>query len=134
MIERRIGLLFACFLLLLLVAIGRAAWVQGVQGGGLSADAQSQHTQTVTIPGQRGRILDRKGRELAVSEDAADVIATPYQVQDPARAAHRRAPLLQVPEAEILRSLADRSSGFAYLARQVDLTTADRIRKLKLAG
>ena len=134
MIERRIGLLFACFLLLFLAAIGRAAWVQGVQGGRLSADAQSQHTQTVTIPGQRGRILDRKGRELAVSEDAADVIATPYQVQDPARAARRLAPLLHVPEAQILRSLADRSSGFAYLARQVDLTTADRIRKLKLAG
>ncbi len=134
MIERRIGLLFACFLLLLFVAIGRAAWVQGVQGGRLSADAQSQHTQTVTIPGQRGRILDRKGRELAVSEDAADVIATPYQVEDPARASRRLAPLLHVPEAEILRSLADRTSGFAYLARQVDLTTADRVRKLKLAG
>jgi cell division protein FtsI (penicillin-binding protein 3) len=133
-IERRIGLLFACFLLLLCLAIGRAAWVQGVQGGSLSADAQSQHTQTVTIPGQRGRILDRKGRELAVSEDAADVIATPYQVQDPARASRRLAPLLHVPEAEVLRSLADRTSGFAYLARQVDLTTADRVRKLKLAG
>jgi cell division protein FtsI (penicillin-binding protein 3) len=133
-IERRIGLLFACFLLLLCVAFGRAAWVQGVQGGRLSADAQSQHTQTVTIPGQRGRILDRKGRELAVSEDAADVIATPYQVKDPARAARRLAPLLNVSDAEILRSLADRSSGFAYLARQVDLTTADRVRKLKLAG
>ena len=62
MIERRIGLLFACFLLLLVVAIGRAAWVQGVQGGQLSADAQSQQTQTVTIPGQRGRILDRRAR------------------------------------------------------------------------
>jgi cell division protein FtsI (penicillin-binding protein 3) len=133
-IERRIGLLFACFLFLLCLAIGRAAWVQGVQGAGLSADAQSQQTQTVTIPGQRGRILDRKGRELAVSEDAADVIATPYQVKDPARAARRLAPLLNVSDAEILRSLADRSSGFAYLARQVDLTTADRVRKLKLAG
>ena len=134
MIERRIGLLFACFLLLFCVAIGRAAWVQGVQGGRLSADAQSQQTQTVTIPGQRGRILDRKGRQLAVSEDAADVIATPYQVKDPAHAARRLAPLLHVSDAEILRSLADRSSGFAYLARQVDLTTADRVRKLKLAG
>jgi cell division protein FtsI (penicillin-binding protein 3) len=134
MIERRIGLLFACFLLLLVVAIGRAAWVQGVQGGGLSADAQSQQTQTVTIPGQRGRILDRKGKELAVSEDAADVVATPYQVKDPAKAARRLAPLLDVPEAEILRALADRSSGFAYLARQVDLPAADRVRKMKLAG
>jgi cell division protein FtsI/penicillin-binding protein 2 len=134
MIERRIGLLFACFLLLLVIAIGRAAWVQGVQGGGLSADAQSQQTQTVTIPGRRGRILDRNGRELAVSEDAADVIATPYQVEDPARAARRLAPLLNVPEEEILRPLTDRSSGFAYLARQVGLPVADKVRKLKLAG
>jgi cell division protein FtsI (penicillin-binding protein 3) len=134
MIERRIGLLFACFLLLLVVVIGRAAWVQGVQGGVLSADAQSQQTQTVTIPGRRGRILDRNRRELAVSEDAADVIATPYQVKDPAQAARRLGPLLHVPEAEILRALADRSSGFAYLARQVGLPTADRVRKLKLPG
>jgi cell division protein FtsI (penicillin-binding protein 3) len=134
MIERRIGLLFACFLLLLVVAIGRAAWVQGVQGGILSADAQSQQTQTVTIPGRRGRILDRNRRELAVSEDAADVIATPYQVKDPAQAARRLGPVLHVPEAEILRALADRSSGFAYLARQVGLPTADRVRKLKLPG
>jgi cell division protein FtsI (penicillin-binding protein 3) len=134
MIERRIGLLFACFLLLLVAAIGRAAWLQGVQGGKLAADAQSQQTQTVTIPGQRGRILDRKGKELAVSEDAADVIATPYQVKDPAAAARRLAPLLDVPEAEILGALADRFSGFAYLARQVDLPAADRVRKLKLAG
>jgi len=134
MIERRIGLLFACFLLLLVVAIGRAAWVQGVQGGKLSADAQSQQTQTVTIPGRRGRILDRNRRELAVSEDAADVIATPYQVKDPAKAARRLAPLLDVSGAEILRALADGSSGFAYLARQVDLPAADRVRKLKLAG
>ncbi len=134
MIERRVGLLFACFLLLFVIAIGRAAWVQGIQGGGLAADAQSQQTQTVTIPGRRGRILDRHGRELAVSEDAADVIATPYQVEDPARAARRLAPLLNVSEAEILRLLADRSSGFAYLARQVGLPVADRVRKLKLAG
>jgi cell division protein FtsI/penicillin-binding protein 2 len=134
MVERRVGLLFACFLLLFCVAIARAAWVQGVQGGRLGADAQSQHTQTVTIPGQRGRILDRRGRELAVSEDAADVIATPYQVEDPARAAQRLASVLAIPEDKILRSLADRTSGFAYLARQVDLPTAERVRKLKLAG
>jgi cell division protein FtsI/penicillin-binding protein 2 len=134
MIERRIGLLFACFLLLFVIAIGRAAWVQGVQGGGLAADAQSQQTQTVTIPGRRGRILDRNGKELAVSEDAADVIATPYQVKDPAAAARRLAPLLHVSEDEVLRSLGDRSSGFAYLARQVGLPTANRVRKLDLAG
>jgi cell division protein FtsI (penicillin-binding protein 3) len=133
-IERRIGLLFACFLLLFCVAIGRAAWVQGIQGATLSADAQSQHTQSVTVPGQRGRILDRKGRELAVSEDSADVVATPYQVKDPAAAARRLAPLLHVSDGTILRALADRSSGFAYLGRQVDLATAEKVRKLSITG
>jgi cell division protein FtsI/penicillin-binding protein 2 len=133
-IERRIGLLFACFLLLFCLALGRAAWLQGIQGGSLSADAQSQHTQTVTIPGQRGSILDRRGRELAVSEDAADVVATPYQVEHPSAAARRLAPLLHVSRSDIQRALSDRSSGFAYLARKVDLSSADQVRKLGIAG
>ena len=38
-IDRRIGLLFAGFLLCLPGALGRAAWLQGVQGAELSADA-----------------------------------------------------------------------------------------------
>src|SRR5256885_9460768 len=80
LIDRRIGVLFAVFLLLFVVAVARAAWVQGVQGGGLAADARSQQTETATIPGIRGRILDRRGHELAVSEDAADVVATPYEL------------------------------------------------------
>ena len=134
MIERRIGLLFASFLLLLVLGIGRAAWVQGVQGGGLTADAQSQQMQTVPVPGLRGSILDRKGRELAVSEDAVDVIATPYQVKDPPQMARKLAPILHISNHDILKNLDSGSSGFAYLARGVDLTAAGRIRKLGLTG
>ena len=55
-------------------------------------------------------MLDRNGKVLAVSEDAANVIATPYQVEDPAR--DRRAAgarLLGEPEAELLEALSDRS-------------------------
>src|SRR6476619_5776003 len=134
MIERRIGLLFASFLLLLVLGIGRAAWVQGVQGGGLTADAQSQQMETVPVPGLRGSILDRKGRELAVSEDAVDVIATPYQVKDPPQMARKLAPILHISKHHILKNLDSGSSGFAYLARDADLTAAGRIRKLGLTG
>src|SRR5215208_1223473 len=134
MIDRRIGLLFASFLVLLCLAFGRAAWVQGIQGAGLSADAQSQQTETVPVPGLRGSILDRKGRELAVSEDAVDVVATPYQVKDPQRVAHRLAPILHVSRKDILQALRGGSSGFAYLAREVDLSAAGKIRKLGLPG
>ena len=134
LIDRRIGLLFASFLLLLVLVVVRAAWVQGVQGAGLSADARSQQTETVPVPGLRGAILDRKGRELAVSEDAADVVATPYQVKDPQRMAERLAPILNSSEEDILKALSDGSEGFAYLAREVDLSAVGRIRKLDLPG
>ena len=134
MIDRRIGLLFAGFLVLLCVAVGRAAWVQGIQGAGLSADAQSQQTETVPVPGLRGSILDRKGRELAVSEDAVDVVATPYQVKDPDRTAKRLAPVLHMSESDVLNALASGSPGFAYVARNVDLSAAGRLRKLDLPG
>jgi cell division protein FtsI (penicillin-binding protein 3) len=134
MIERRIGLLFASFLVLLVLAVGRAAWVQGVQGGGLSADAQSQQMETVPVPGLRGSILDRKGRGLAISEDAVDVVATPYQVKDPAQMARKLAPILHISKHDILKNLDSGSSGFAYLAHEVDLSAAGRIRKLGLTG
>jgi cell division protein FtsI (penicillin-binding protein 3) len=134
LIERRIGLLFAAFLLLFALILVRAVWLQGVRGGELRADAVSQQTETVTVPGFRGRILDRDGEPLAVSEEAATVFATPYQVRDPADAASRLAPLLDVPEDTLLDSLSNGESGFAYLAREVDLVTADRVRKLHLDG
>jgi len=134
MIDRRIGLLFASFLVLLSLAVARAAWVQGIQGAGLSADAQSQQTETVPVPGLRGSILDRKGRELAVSEDAVDVVATPYQVKVPERTAKQLAPILHMSDADLLKALEDGSPGFAYLARNVDLSAMGRIRKLGLAG
>jgi cell division protein FtsI/penicillin-binding protein 2 len=134
LIDRRLGLLFAAFVVLFGIVIARAAWVQAVRGGDLSADAQGQQTETVVVPGVRGAILDRNGKDLAVSEDAATVFATPYQVKDPEAAARKLAPILDLPEEELLKTLADRESGFGYLARKVDLPTADRVRELKIHG
>ena len=134
LIDRRVGLLFACFITLFAIAVARAAWLQGVQGSEYRADAQSQQSETVTVPGVRGAILDRNGQELAVSEDAASVFATPYQVEDPPKAAAKLSAVLGVNEQPVLRQLSDPDSGFAYLARKVDLPTAERVRELELAG
>jgi cell division protein FtsI (penicillin-binding protein 3) len=134
MIDRRLGLLFFVFMLLFSIALARAAWLQGVRGGELKASAQSQQTEKVAVPGHRGRVLDRNGKVLAASEDASSVIATPYQVEDPTQTAGRLAPLLDKPSAEIEEPLSDRDSGFAYLARKVDMQTAERIRALDIEG
>jgi cell division protein FtsI (penicillin-binding protein 3) len=134
LIERRVGLLFAAFLVLFALILVRAVWLQGVRGGELRAEAVSQQTETVTVPGFRGRILDRDGEPIALSEEAATVFATPYQVHDPADAASRLAPLLDVSEDTLLDALSDPESGFAYLRRELDLATAERVRKLRIDG
>lgn len=133
LIERRIGLLFAGFLLCFLVIVGRAFWLQGVQGAKLASEAVSQQSEVVTVPGLRGSVLDRHGQALAASEDAATIYATPYQVKDPPRTAGKLAPILGLSQAEVLSSLTAKS-GFSYLARRVDVPTAARIARLRLPG
>lgn len=134
LIDRRLGLLLFVFLLLFSVVFARAAWLQGVRGGSLRADAHSQQTETVTVPGQRGRVLDRTGKVLAVSEDAASIIATPYQVKHPGKVAERLAPLLDLPASDLNDLLDDPDSGFAYLAHKLDVRTADRIEQMGIVG
>ena len=89
LIEKRVGLLFAAFTLAFLLVMFRAAWLQAVRGDELSADARSQQVATVTVPGIRGAILDRRGNALAVSEEAVTIFATPYQVEDKPKAAKK---------------------------------------------
>ena len=132
-IERRIGLLFAAFLLCFLIVLVRAFWLQGVRGAELASEAAGQQRATITVPGLRGGVLDRHGRGLAVSEEAASIYATPYQLKDPGHAAAELAPLLDLREDEVLEALSS-NSGFAYLARKVDLSTAAEIAALKLPG
>jgi cell division protein FtsI (penicillin-binding protein 3) len=133
-IDRRLGLLLCVFLLIFSFAIARAFWLQGVRGGALRAEAHGQQVTEVTVPGQRGRILDRNGKVLAASEDAADVVATPYQVKNPAQAAMDLHEVLGMPTTDLLEPLQDRSSGFAYLARKVGANEAARVEKLNIAG
>jgi cell division protein FtsI (penicillin-binding protein 3) len=133
LIERRIGLLFGGFLLCFLVIVGRAFWLQGVQGSQLASEAVSQQTEVLTVPGLRGDLLDRHGNKLAASEDAATIYATPYQVKNPPQAAAQLAPILKQPKGEVLEALSA-EGGFSYVAQKVDLSTAAKVEALDLEG
>jgi cell division protein FtsI (penicillin-binding protein 3) len=132
-IERRIGLLFAGFLLCFLIIAARAVWLQGIQGAQLASEAAYQQTEEVEVPGLRGSLLDRYGNPLAVSEDAATIYATPYQVKNPPKAAKELARVLAEDPDEVLQSLTE-DSGFSYVAHKVDVPTAAQIARLELAG
>jgi cell division protein FtsI (penicillin-binding protein 3) len=132
-IERRIGLLFAGFLLCFLIVFARAVWLQGVQGAQLASEAAYQQTESVSVPSLRGSVLDRHGNALASSEDAATVFAVPAEVENPPRTAEKLAPILGLTADEVLRDVTA-ESGYSVLARKVDVPTAARIERLKLPG
>jgi cell division protein FtsI (penicillin-binding protein 3) len=132
-IERRIGLLFAGFLLCFLVIVGRAFWLQGVQGAKLASEAVSQQTQSVPLPSLRGSLLDRRGNPIATSEDAATIFAVPPEVTSPAHTAEKLASILDLPETKVLREITAETT-YSALAHEVNLPTAKRIARLELAG
>jgi cell division protein FtsI/penicillin-binding protein 2 len=134
LLERRIGLLFAAFLTLLVLAGARTLWLGLIEGSSLATAAASQQVTSTDLPARRGTIIDRKGIELAVSEPADDVSATPYLVRDPVKVAASLAPLLDVPAGTLLRKLARRDTGFVYLARDLPAAAADRVGRLELPG
>ena len=111
LVERRIGLLFAVFLALLAIAAVRAIWIGTVRAGSLKERAATQQEEDLTVSAKRGTIFDRNGLELAVSEDAITVFANPFLIDNPAKVAAQLAPLLDLPEDELLRKISDRERG-----------------------
>jgi cell division protein FtsI (penicillin-binding protein 3)/stage V sporulation protein D (sporulation-specific penicillin-binding protein) len=134
LVQKRIGLLFALFLALLALAALRATWLGTVKAGSLSDRAVSQQIEDLTVPARRGTIFDRKGTELAVSEDSVTVFANPFLIDHPAAVAARLAPLIGRDEDELLRKLSDRKAGFVYLRRKMNASLGEKIERLEIEG
>ena len=134
LIERRIGLLFAVFLCMLVLAGARAGWLGIVRANTLQSAAATQQTADIAVPARRGTISDANGIELAVSKPAQTIAATPYLIDEPAAVASKLARILDLPEDELLRKLARRDTGFVYLARRVPTRDALRAEKLHVEG
>ncbi|MCO4772662.1 MAG: PASTA domain-containing protein [Deltaproteobacteria bacterium] len=129
----RTGAVLLVFGLVWAVHIGRAAYV------GLGGDERlvkrlhSQHERVVTVAPQRGSILDRLGRPLAVSVELGSAYADPSMVEDPAEAARLLAPVLGA-ETEDLEKKLNKSGRFVWLGRQIDEATSEGIRALGIDG
>ena len=115
------------------VVVARLIQIQIAQGPRYRAKAQRQQERRVEIPGQRGSILDREGRELAVSVEAASVYAIPDDVRNVEATAAALAPVLGMDAGEIVEKLSS-EKGFVWLRRQLGPEAAEGVQRLKLAG
>jgi cell division protein FtsI (penicillin-binding protein 3) len=92
-----------------------------------------QRQQTITLPAQRGQILDRDGTALAITLPAKDIYANPQLVTDPHAEAHRIASILGLKLSDVVGALTV-SGTFAYIDRQVDVDLAQQVADLNLPG
>jgi cell division protein FtsI (penicillin-binding protein 3) len=135
-IDRRIGLLFGGFVLLLVVALGRATYLGMFRSGALRQAAVLQQVSRQTIPAARGTITDRNGVVLALSESADEVIADPLLIRrgNPTRTAERLAPMLHLPVATVLARLTKAGTGYSPVASQVPAASGTEIMSLHING
>lgn len=115
------------------VVVARLVQVQIAEGSRYRARAQRQQERRIEIKGSRGSILDRDGRELAVSVEASSVYAIPDDVENPRAASQALAPLLGMTAPEVQERLKS-EHGFVWVRRQIDADAGERVLALKLAG
>jgi cell division protein FtsI (penicillin-binding protein 3) len=132
-VQRRIGVIFGLFFLLLVLAAGRTVYLGVLRGGSLRKAASDEQLTSETVTAPRGTITDRNGVDLAVSEPAQDISADPYLITDPLEDARQLAPLIGQPQGTVLRELSEHT-GFVYLARALPAKAAQAVLALKING
>jgi len=132
-VQRRVGLLFGLFFLLLLLAAARTLYLGGPHAGALRRAARSQQLTNETVPAERGTISDRNGVALAISEPAQELTADPYLIRRPLQTAQSLAPPLGLTEAQVLAKLSEHT-GFVYLAHALPYKAARQVLALRIPG
>jgi cell division protein FtsI (penicillin-binding protein 3) len=85
------------------------------------------------LDGHRGFILDRNGKELAISVEVASIYAHPKQLTEPDKTIELLSELLELSP-ETLRSKLESNASFVWLARKVNPAIGDRVRELRIPG
>ncbi len=121
------------FVLIYVALMFRVGWIQVVLGDELSEAALESRTREISVQARRGVIMDREGRELAVSVDVDSLYAVPAEVRDAQQWAAALAPILGMDEG-VLRDRLSASASFVWLKRKMAPEAARAVRELDLSG
>ncbi len=128
-VQRRITRLVMLLLALMGVVVFRYAWLQLVQGSELAERMRYQVGHDYSVQSPRGAIVDRNGRELAVSTMTKSLFVDPNHVENPAQLAKDLAPLVGKSEEDILEDIAV-GGGFSWVKRRLEQSEYEAIRVL----
>jgi len=114
--------------------VGRAAYVQVFANDFFIRQGEVRFTRTLTLPANRGRVLDRNGMLLASSVPAPSIWANPEDIErDPVKL-RELARLLEMSTSELDKKLKDDEKTFVWLRRQLDEPVVKQILALNIKG
>lgn len=131
--KSRIVVLFVGILVLWSALAMRAAYLQFMPNDRLNSLQSRQFQTKVTLPARRGAIVDRAGRDLAMSMAAYSLYADPKLIENKKKVARQLAKILGMSPATV-QSKIKGNRRFVWIKRMLDQETADKIKDLDIRG
>jgi cell division protein FtsI (penicillin-binding protein 3) len=131
----RLRLMAAIGVVIVAVLSARLVWWQTFTASAYAAQGREQRVRTTRVAAQRGEITDRNGEVLARSVPQSAVTIDPRLINadDRLSVANTLATLLSLDPATVLAKVSSPGE-FAYIARQLDDATAEKVRAAQLTG
>ncbi|MBI4138899.1 penicillin-binding protein 2 [Candidatus Uhrbacteria bacterium] len=137
--ETRLRVLSWLLLLPLLAVVGRLVQFQILEHETFAAFASDQHDLEEKLLPKRGRIFvrdrtDERLYPLAANREAWTVYAAPKYMKDPVAVAHELAPILQMPDVDLVARLTKADDPYELLVRQAPSDLVDQLKQKSLEG
>ena len=112
----------------------RACYVQVFENAFYKRQGEVRFARTLTLPANRGRILDRNGLILASSVPAPSVWANPEEIDRSPEGLRQLSKWLEMSPAELAKKLENEDKTFVWLRRQMDEHIVKEILALNIKG
>ena len=140
-IHTRVRYIFLVVVIILVIAIGRVFYIQVFSYKKLNTLAESLWSRKLPISADRGKIVDRKGRELATNITTTSLVVIPNQIKDKEDAAKKLSDILGSDYNDMLGHVSKKTSiervhpegrGLSYdIAEKIDALKIDGVYLVK---
>ncbi|MBI3316134.1 MAG: penicillin-binding protein [Candidatus Omnitrophica bacterium] len=129
--KTRLFFVFSFFILALVCLLFRLGFIQIFQSSKYLSISENQSRDTIVMPPARGRILDRKGRELALDIRLDSLYAVSRDIKNKGPVADALSRILGLNREMIYERLS-RDKKFVWIARKISPAQSAAIQRLKI--
>ena len=131
---RRLTVLIA-FVCFVVVLAGRALDMQVLHSAFFEQQGEARQLRNVTIPANRGDIVDRNGEPLAISTPVKSIWLNPQEFSAEAASLKKLAALLSIDPSSLKKKISTyKDREFMYLKRHVSPELASSVLRLNIEG